>query len=1281
LQAEAQSARHALDHPAATAEFVPYVPRLVIEWLASEPEVRHRDVEGSIAFVDISGFTALSERLARRGKVGAEQLVDTIGTCFSELLATAYAHGGGLLKFGGDALLLLFTGAEHEVRASNAAIAMRRSLRENGSFDVDGIRVSLRMSVGVNSGVFQLFLVGKSHRELILTGPAASATVALEASADAGEIVASPRTVAALPLSAVGAAKGEGRLLRRGVRLSPTSMDAAPTPVEVPADVHLSRCVSVALRESLLATVREPEHRRVAIAFVHFDGTDALIEARGADWVTIQLESLVGVVQQAVERYAVTFVGTDIDSDGGKIILVAGAPTSSGGDERRMLLALRELVEAPLQLPVRVGVHRGAVFAGDIGPWYRRTYTVMGDAVNLAARLMAKARPGEILATHDVVDRANTEFAIEKMEPFLVKGKRDPIDAVHVGPVVRAQRHDVAPAVPLVGRRTEVGAMRAAVTRARNGRGELIRIIGGPGLGKTRLVHELRNEASEFTHLSTACEPYESTTPYFPWRGLLRDLIPGAMDEVASSAVRALHEAFEKAAPELMPWAPLVATIVDVPMQDTRETTELDPRFRNARLADVLSGLLAGLLPTVTLLTVEDAQWMDDASADLLQRLSQELHGRPWIVCVTRRDEEEVAEDAFPGLLLRLAPLDDAERLEFLNLATEDEPFAPHTLKALSDRSGGNPLFLRELVATTRLGDGVDALPDTIEAVITAHIDRLAPNDRSLLRRASVLGMSFSEEELRAVVDEFGDLDDTAWDRLGDFLRRNGSDGFAFDQALARDCAYEGLSFRLRRQLHARVADVIAASGGDLDAQAEVLSLHYLHAEMFLEAWTFARSAATRAADIYASVEASQLFERALDAGRRLRDLDPREVSAVHEALGDVRDRMGQFAQAQVSYRAVRRLTRGDPVANARLLLKLARVQGWQDRYSQALSYITRGLSAIEDLAGEDAARQRAQLLAWYGRFCLQAGHHRRALEYCRRAIDEAEAAGEKEALADALQISDWAYEDLGQLDLATNWRRALELYEELGNLPGQSSIYNTVGATAYWKGEWPEALEAYERARDTVARTGDAVMYGVCSNNIGEICLDQGRWDEAAELFRDALHAYQASGFRAGIGFAKRNLARLASIAGRHDEAIRLFEESLAATTAVGAHADALETNARLAEALLRSGDAEGALALAETTQSSARSLGGVTILLSRVQGAALAQLGDFAAAQDALRLSLETALARQADYEIALTQRTMARLAARSGAPRDDCLLSDSDALFERLAVVEVTDLLPSG
>ena len=171
--------------------FAPYLPRLVVDWVGTTPELQHRSVDGTLVFVDISGFTKLSEGLAVHGKIGAEELAAIINECFVGLLAVAYADGAQLLKFGGDALLLLFSGPENERRACRAAFAMRRHLRATGKLNVLGQRVTLRMSIGLNSGQFDMFLVGRSHRELVVTGPAASTTVSMESTATAGEILVS----------------------------------------------------------------------------------------------------------------------------------------------------------------------------------------------------------------------------------------------------------------------------------------------------------------------------------------------------------------------------------------------------------------------------------------------------------------------------------------------------------------------------------------------------------------------------------------------------------------------------------------------------------------------------------------------------------------------------------------------------------------------------------------------------------------------------------------------------------------------------------------------------------------------------------------------------------------------------------------------------------------------------------------------------------------------------------------------------------------------------------
>src|SRR5262249_39981712 len=203
----------------------------------------------------------------------------------------------------------------------------------------------------------------------------------------------------------------------------------------------------------------EPEHRRATVAFVHFDGTDELIQRHGAAVAVDAVAAVVEGAQLAADNHGVTFLATDVDHDGGKVILVAGAPLASGDDERRMLFALRDILDSAGTLPLRAGVNRGDVFVGDIGPPYRRAYTVMGDTVNLAARLMAKAAPGQAVATRSVLERSRARFETVAMEPFLVKGKAKPVQAYLLGDVVGSHGHDAEGRLPLFGRDAELATL------------------------------------------------------------------------------------------------------------------------------------------------------------------------------------------------------------------------------------------------------------------------------------------------------------------------------------------------------------------------------------------------------------------------------------------------------------------------------------------------------------------------------------------------------------------------------------------------------------------------------------------------------------------------------------------------------------------------------------------------------------------------------------------------------------------------------------------------------
>src|SRR5262249_14915373 len=249
-------------------------------------------------------------------------------------------------------------------------------------------------------------------------------------------------------------------------------------------------------------------------------------------------------------------------------------------------------------------------------------------------------------------------------------------------------------------------------------------------------------------------------------------------------------------------------------------------RFRKARLEETVRELMGILLLESALLVFEDTHWMDDASADLLRELVLGLEERPWLVIVSRRDQDSgfTVPASIEAQRLELEPLDPEQAAELVHAATEELPFAPHEVAALADRAGGNPLFLTELLTAAR-SSGLEELPDSVEALMMAQIDRLPPADRFVLRCAAVVGATFTEELVVASLDE--PPDPGVWRRLASYLDEGPDGELRFRHALVRDAAYEGLPYRRRRRLHERVGCTLEALTPSPEDEAALLSLHF----------------------------------------------------------------------------------------------------------------------------------------------------------------------------------------------------------------------------------------------------------------------------------------------------------------------------------------------------------------------------------------------------------------------------------------------------------------------
>jgi tetratricopeptide (TPR) repeat protein len=793
-----------------------------------------------------------------------------------------------------------------------------------------------------------------------------------------------------------------------------------------------------------------------------------------------------------------------------------------------------------------------------------------------------------------VADHTEAAVETEALAPFMVKGKAEPVEAFVVrGLAAAVGRPRTGDALPLRGRAEELARLGQEATAVGAGAGRIVDVIGEPGMGKSRLVTEAA-AAWPLPTLWLNCEGYRRSTPYLPFRWLLRALLEQDESASAEAVANRLRSVVAEKVPELAPWLPLLAEVVGVTAPATAEVEALERQFLRRRLEDSVLTFLSALLQQPTAIVFEDAHQMDAASRDLLGRLARQLDS-PWLLVLARRPDgagAPVPAD-LPGLVtLELAPLGPDDALAVFRAAAPDVALAGRDRAEVIGRAAGNPLFLRELATAAHGADSVAEIPVALEQLLASQLDRLLPADLRILRAAAVLGVRFAPGQLDDLLDERLDqargTGASAWDRLATYLEPAGDGHLRFANAMVRDAAYEGLSFKRRASLHGRAMDSLERGAAVPDDHAELLSLHALHAGRLAAVWRYAGVAGDRAAALYANADAAVFYRRALTAAHRMRGDGRPDTAPVAEALGDVAEQAGEFASAADAYELARR-RRTAPADRARLLRKTGVVHERFGRYREALRCYTRGRSLLGASSGRPetaaATAEAAELAIAYAGVRYRQGRYRDCVRWASTATLEAETVGHRPGLAHALYLQDMALFDLA-LPSGDAGRRALAIYEEVGDLVGQGNVLNNMGIDAYYQGRWDEALSFYERSRAVRARAGDVIGMATQENNIGEILSDQGHYQEAARLFAAARDEWRAADYRVGVALATSNLGRLAVRHGDLAAGTAHLEDARARFETIGATVYVAETEAREIEALVvtaRTAEAEQALTALE--------------------------------------------------------------------------------------------------
>jgi class 3 adenylate cyclase/tetratricopeptide (TPR) repeat protein len=1116
-------------------------------------------------FVDIAGFTPLSEALAQWGRRGTEELTNVLNRFFGPAIDRLEALGGHVTTFAGDALTALFPDSAAlpwtpAARALQAALDLQAGAAALTDLSTSAGSLRLSVKVGLAAGTAVTAVVGDGELLLpVAGGPPVDLCAAAEHRASAGEVVAHESVVELAEGVTFGSPRSTVRPLEAAAVLHHAEPPLMP-PRWGPEPPVLARFVPRTLADRVRAGTEDfvNEHRRVTTIFANFDLDDLT-----GDHGVSALQSWCAEVVPLVRRHGGHLNQVALGDKGSNLLAYFGAPAASDDGEARALSCAMEL--RTLAGPrLRMGVTTGLLWCGVIGSDRRRSYTAVGDAVNLAARLMQASTWGEVLVDAETRRVASERFGYRALQPLQVKGKATPVDVGAVeGPLdapvprVRARAGDT-----IVGRTAELHWADGAINAARRGRGRVLGLSGDAGIGKSHLGAAIceRAKAAGLEVHAGAFEPYGATASYLGWRNVWWSLLGADPSAAGRPLEHLLRSILADIDPDLVASMPLLGPVLGRRLPDNERTTAMEPQLRAELLRSLLLSCLrhrAASAPRLVLL--EDAHWMDPASLELCQFLARSLPSLPVVLVVLHRSSAAPLQ-AVAGMahvderaLAELAPDEAAELVRRLGAQAFGATPPPAFVETVLARSGGHPLFVDGVVALLG-GAGVDpgtpldpeavGVPDTLASVVLARIDQLPEAEQRVLKVASVAGSRFTPSLLAGAHPALGRPDEIerSADRLSqlDLTAREAADSepvFVFKHATTKDVAYETLTFRTRQHLHEAMGDHLERTAGvDLTPVVDLLAHHYGRSTNVGKQRTYFRMAGDIARAAFANEAARQHYERLLP----LVDGDDRADLSLH--LGEVHEHVGRWPEAEGAYREAMSCTR-DPVRLA-AMTSLGRLLSFTSSFDDALGWLERALAGAEALADTSALSRSLEVLA-----TVRFGHCDwvEALETAQRHRAVAAAGGNRSQEGRALQnmgSSEWR---LGDLDrAATHLREAVSLAEEAEDLQLLVHAANDLGGVCAERRDLTGSLHWLRLAAATASRTGYRAAVALTLANEAEIRLAQGDapgslWCAARAAEMDAEIGWP-EGVMADLGQAGRALAA----AGRVGDAEAVFRRAI---------------------------------------------------------------------------------------------------------------------------------------
>ena len=1127
-----------------------YVPQLVLKdlYALKQGQAPHSQFETALLFADISGFTALTERLASQGPGGMEQLTQILNAYFGQMIATITGHGGDIIKFAGDAMLAVWPAiddvelADCQRAALQCGLAVHSALR---SFQApDGTKLALK--IAVSAGSLRSYHIGGNlgRKEFTVTGPAltlagdaggACPPDSLVCHKSAWELVSEDFIAEELDEHAMLVTEARSAALFSAAESLP-EYDELLTELKpyIPGAVH-----------NRLSTGQGAwlgELRRVSVLFINLP--DMRI-----DTSTEIAQKVMDALQRCLYRYEGSINKLSVDDKGVSLLAALGLPPFAHNDDPvRAVLAAMDMQSKLEELgwQCAIGISSGRVFCGTIGDEHRREYTLMGDNVNLAARLMQASKGKGVLCDEVTYLAAINEVEFLPHPALQLKGKANRIANFQpIKKLITEAPTTSSSSVKLIGRVEQRKQLLDAYDEFIKGTSGIAVVSGEAGIGKTALLTEVRHQAkkSNVTNLRGFASAIEATTPYYIWSLVLGQLFSlSDITDLTARRIAALDYIADDE--ELVKSLPLLSDMLSLDMPDNDITSQISGEARGDNINDLIVNILklsAEKSPVV--LTIENAQWVDSASWALLRLIMRDVH--PLLLLIATRPIAEPLPKVYRTIIsspdtlkLDIGALEIEESLELVCQQFGVRKLPAVVEKLINEKSQGNPFFVEELAKRLleteavviqneqcELAEGISDLedlnlPDTLEGLITEKIDRLGASQQLALKVASVIGQAFRFNVLRDIFPLEG-----AEDKLKEFLddlvrldlmvptKQQAEDSYAFRQYITGEVAYNMLLFSQREQLHSAVGEWYErASPDNLAPFYSLLVYHFAKVGDDEKTLKYCVKAGAHAVKTFANLEALKFYEQALEIDRKLGSPTPEVVRGEwHLQMGEVHYSLANFPQSREHMQIALSLLGQQAVLSKGGLIKGLLKDVWLQfmHRIRPKKYVGRCHAQSQKLLGISRAFERLAQIAYMG------NDKPTVLYGALRALNLSEEAGTSPELARSLSNICVVASMIPSQKLAElYYRLAHETARQTNNLQCQAYTMMVTAIYRTTTGGWQDINETILPAIEIAERIGDHRRWDELMFTLAPATYRLGKHTQAVEQFKELYE----SGLRRGI-------------------------------------------------------------------------------------------------------------------------------------------------------------------